>query len=102
MNRAGKFLRPAAIVAVLLLFIVAPRDAQNTASAADPACAGLTAAGLVPNAVVSTARMVAAEAEHVVPAPSADSLALLRREQREAREVGVLVGLEGDAVVRVH
>ena len=63
----GSFLRPAAIVAVLLLFIVAPRGAQNAASAADPACAGLAAAGLLPNAVVSTARMVAADAAQGLP-----------------------------------
>jgi feruloyl esterase len=63
----GKLLRPAAIVAVLLLFIVAPRDAQNAASAADPACAGLATAGLVPYTVVSTARMVAADAAQGLP-----------------------------------
>ena len=63
----GSVLRPAVIAAAIVLCIVAPRDAQNAASAADTACAGLAASGLVPDTVVSTARMVAADAAQGLP-----------------------------------
>jgi feruloyl esterase len=65
---AGAILRPAAIAAALVFFIVAPNGAANRAAAADPACGGLAAAGLIADTTVASARMVAADAAQGLPA----------------------------------
>lgn len=60
MRGIGQIFRPAAIAAAIVLCVAASHDATSRAAAAEPACSGLTAAGLFADTTVTSARMVEA------------------------------------------